>query len=183
MLCYVTSNNLKFDDAVKRLKNYGIELRQAQLDLDEIQSYSVEKIANHKAVSAFEELKIPLLISDVEWNIPALNGFPGAFMAYVDTWFNMDDFLRLMKGIEDRRIICTEVIVYIDRRQTKLFKSSAEGVILEEGGATDNTSADSIISFRSDKKSLSQARLENIPIFDQELTVYGKFAQWFTSSK
>ena len=177
---FVTSNALKFAHALNQLKPYGIEIEQVSLDLNEIQSDSVEKIASHKAMSAFTELKTPLIVSDVEWNIPALNGFPGAFMAYVDKWFGTEDFLRLMQGIEDRRILCTEVLVYIDCDQSKTFKETAEGVILLEcSGTTDYKSADPIISFRSDRKSLTQARSEKIPTSDKDLKIWDKFAHWF----
>lgn len=181
MLYYVTSNNFKFNYAIQQLANYDIPLKQVRLDLDEIQSDSVDKIAQHKATTAYQKLQAPLLVSDAGWNIPALNGFPGAFMAYVDQWLSTDDFLRLMTGLEDRRIIYTEVLVYIDSQQQKLFRDSAEGVILHEGIQTDYKATDPIVSFRADRKSLSQARLENIPTFDTDLTIWKAFGEWFVS--
>ncbi|GEM_PF-7124964 len=65
MLFYVTSNEFKFAGALKRVKPYGIELSQAKLDLDEVQSYSTEEIATKKGSSAFHQLKRPSLVSDV----------------------------------------------------------------------------------------------------------------------
>ncbi|MEL6527009.1 MAG: non-canonical purine NTP pyrophosphatase [Chloroflexota bacterium] len=163
MLYYVTSNDFKFSGAVKRVKNYGIELTQARLALEEIQSYSIEEIATKKAIFAFDQLKKPLLVSDIGWNILALGGFPGAFMSYIDSWLSTENFLKLMEGLEDRRIILTQVIVYKDKHQSKVFEHTIQGVILEEGGETDYKSIDPIVSFRSDKKSLTQARIEEIP--------------------
>ncbi len=178
---YATSNPFKFRYAAKQLQPFGIELEQIQLDLDEIQSNSVEKIANYKALAAYLELKAPVLVSDATWNIPALNGFPGVFMAYVDSWLSTADFLRLMQDVEDRRVIYTEVVAYIDQHQSKLFSDSAEGIILQDGIVTDYKAFDPIVSFRSDQKSLSQARLEQLPTFDHDLALWDAFARWFIS--
>ena len=179
MLTYVTSNSRKFNSAVIRLAKYDIEIQQKKLDLIEIQSDSVHEIARHKAQSAYYELQTPLIITDVNWSIPALNGFPGGFMAYIDRWLTTDDFLRLMQGIEDRRVILTIVISYIDGTQHKQFEGSVEGVVLHQGGETDFKSFDPIASFRSDKKSFTQARSENLPTFDNPPTLWDDFAQWY----
>ncbi|GEM_PF-4727569 len=104
-------------------------------------------------------------------------------MPYIDSWLSTSDFLKLMSGIEDQRVILTEVIVYVDEHQSKVFKGSIEGVILKEGEETDYKSVDPIVSFRSDKKSLTQARLEKIPTRDQDLSVWEEFSKWFTTSQ
>ena len=183
MLFFVTSNPGKFNYAVRQLDDYSIALEQKPLDLVEIQSESVEAIALHKAASAFEILQAPLLVNDAHWNIPALNGFPGPYMDYVDRWFSPDDFLRLMHTVEDRRVMLTEVMVYQDHHQHKVFTGSAAGVILEAAaGQAERHSFDPVLSFRSDKKSLSQARAEGLPTLENGLLMWRDFAAWYLSA-
>ena len=183
MLFFVTSNTGKFNYAVQQLDAYGIQLEQKSLDVMEIQSESVEDIAQHKAASAYEILQAPLLVNDAHWNIPALNGFPGPYMAYVDRWFSPDDFLRLMTDVDDRRVILTEVVVYHDHYQSKVFTGSVAGVILEAAsGQSQRHSFDPVVSFRSDKKSLSQAHSEALPTMQNGLLMWRDFAAWYSSA-
>ena len=112
---YVTGNRLKIDYAHNKLKDFGIVLEQVVLDIQEIQSDDKFGVATDKAKKAFEIIQEPLFITDTFWEIPALNGFPGAFMKYVNKWFTPQDFLNLMNNKTDRRVLCYDQIVYIDK--------------------------------------------------------------------
>ena len=182
MLFYVTSNIGKFSYAARQLDAFDIQIEQKPLDVVEIQSESVEAIALHKAASAYEILQAPLLVNDAHWNIPALNGFPGPYMAYVDRWFSPDDFLRLMQGVDDRRVFLTEVVVYADQHQRKVFADTLEGVILQAAaGQSARHAFDPVVSFRADQKSLAQARLEQLPTLGKDFTIWREFAAWYAA--
>jgi non-canonical purine NTP pyrophosphatase (RdgB/HAM1 family) len=99
---YVTGNQIKINFAKKQLDKYNIEIEQVRLEIDEIQSEDKFAVTTDKAQKAFEILKSPLFVTDTFWEIPALNGFPGAYMKYVNKWFSSEDFLALMKNKENR---------------------------------------------------------------------------------
>lgn len=132
MLYMVTGNNDKFKDAYYFLSQYGIEIEQKILDIPEIQSESIEKVAIDKAQKAFDCIKQPLFINDSGWKIPSLNGFPGPYMKYINNWFTADDFLALMRDKQDRTIVLEQVYVYRDAKETKVFIYEYNGTILEE---------------------------------------------------
>ena len=120
-LQFATTSNVKFVAALEICHEHHIELTQVALDLLEIQSDNGEAIARHKAMAAFKELRIPLVVSDDSWIIPGLKGFPGPYMKYVNEWFTPADFLRLTVDLEDRQIILRQEVVYQDATQQKAF--------------------------------------------------------------
>jgi non-canonical purine NTP pyrophosphatase (RdgB/HAM1 family) len=78
------------------------ELVQYAIDTPEIQDRSVEEIARQSALWAANETGEPCIKMDVGFIIPALNGFPGPFVKYVNDWLTQKDFLKLMEDKADR---------------------------------------------------------------------------------
>jgi inosine/xanthosine triphosphate pyrophosphatase family protein len=131
-LIYATGNNLKYKLAAPVALQHNVQLTQSSLDIDEIQSQDVEKVARDKAFKAFTVVKQPVFITDDSWSFMGLGGFPGVYMHDVAEWLSADDFLRLTSGLKDRRAILTQTAVYQDATQQKVFSRSHEGVLLEE---------------------------------------------------
>lgn len=125
---YATGNKFKFERAYEEAKNFNIDLIQKEIEIKEIQSESIELIAKDKAKKAYNIIKKPLVVSDSGWRIPALNGFPGAYMHYVNNWFTAQDFLNLMKDKKDRSIVLSHVICGVYNEEFKIFKGEFKGV-------------------------------------------------------
>jgi non-canonical purine NTP pyrophosphatase (RdgB/HAM1 family) len=121
-ILYVTGNSAKLRTAQNFLQEMGIEVEQGVVDVDEIQSESIEKIALDKARKSFEILQRPLIVNDSGWFFLGLNGFPGAFMKYVNQWFSGENFLDLTRNLKDRRVILKQVIVWTDGKDFKVFE-------------------------------------------------------------
>ncbi len=121
-ITFVTGNPRKMRDMQKACAEFGIDVVQEEYDIDEIQSHDPHKISLAKAEAAYElaEHK-PVVINDAFWSIPALKGFPGGYMKDVWQWFNPVDFVNLMHGKQDRRICCTETVIYKDQHQTHVI--------------------------------------------------------------
>lgn len=182
-LIFVTGNSTKYTFAQHKLDPFQIELVQRNLDLEEIQSDSIEKVAQHKAVQAYNELKKPLIVSDHGWFIPALNGFPGAYMKYVNEWFKPRDFLNLMEPYEDRRVILKQVICFTNGRETKLFVHEAEGKILRVSKGSGLTSSTKIISYSEDGKSISEVNSETGKSAVDDSVLWEELANWLKEQK
>lgn len=175
---YITGNKGKIKVAEKFLKPHGLGIKQKELELIEIQSDSLETITIHKANQAFNKLKHPLLVNDAGWNIPALNGFPGPYMRYVNEWFTRENFLNLMRNKTDRRIIFTEYFCFKDENETKIFSQEAKGTILTEPMGNNISSSWSLVSLRSDGISIAKAWEEKLdPV--SEYSVWNKIAEWY----
>jgi XTP/dITP diphosphohydrolase len=91
-LFFASSNTHKFQEAKLILDDFGINLGFYKCDLEEIQSDSLQEIAKHKAIQAFQKSKKPILVEDDGLFIESLNGFPGPYSSYVD----FQDLIHLM---------------------------------------------------------------------------------------
>jgi non-canonical purine NTP pyrophosphatase (RdgB/HAM1 family) len=146
-LLFVTGNPSKYDEAERVAKKFKVILSQEKADINELQSDDIEAISLDKAKQAYELFQKPLFVNDSGWSIPSLNGFPGSFMSYINNWFAPEDFLKLVEDKKDRSIILEELIVYIDKNGTKVFKQTRPGVILQESRGKGRYASDSVVSF------------------------------------
>ena len=128
---FATTNPDKLLIARTVCESVGIDVKQAVLDIDEIQGEDSLKILRDKAVKAYGQLGRPLVVSDDSWSIPALNGFPGLYMKSINAWFQPQDMLRLMDSIPDRTIQLNQYLAYIDGRKTKVFDNIISGRIAD----------------------------------------------------
>jgi non-canonical purine NTP pyrophosphatase (RdgB/HAM1 family) len=178
---YVTGNQIKINFAKKQLDKYNIEIEQVRLEIDEIQSEDKFAVTTDKAQKAFEILKSPLFVTDTFWEIPALNGFPGAYMKYVNKWFSSEDFLALMKNKENRTIITNDSIVYIDENGIERFTDIAIGEIANEiyKNKTTTDSIDNLVKFNG--KYLTEHHKEDYVNFIVENDCWGQFAEFLKS--
>ena len=129
---FATTNREKFITAEAICAKSGISIKQIALEIDEIQGEDPDLIVRDKVERAYIKLGRPVLVSDDSWNIISLNGFPGPYMKSINHWFNPEDFLRLMQGIEDRRITLHQYLAFTDGNVTKIFKNDIHGQIINE---------------------------------------------------
>lgn len=181
-LVYATGNKLKFKLAESVAKDFGVDLIQKELAIDEIQGEDIEKIARDKSAKAFSLLASPVVTSDDSWSIPALNGFPGPYMKSLNSWLSTDDFLRLFSGLKNREVILTQIIVYQDKEGQKVLSRQTKGRLLNEArGHLPNSPNQEIITLDGDNgKSIAEVfnddNLENVA----GTKVWPDFFEWYT---
>jgi len=150
-IAFATTNPEKLAIAQVVCSQKGLQVQQVNLDIDEIQGENPEAIIKDKAARAYKQYKAPIVVSDDSWSIPALNGFPGAYMKSINYWFRPEDFLHLMDGIEDRTIILSQYLAYINGKETIIFKNDIPGVIIEEvRGKSDRSPNMTVITLDGD---------------------------------
>lgn len=132
IISFATTNKEKLLIAQTVCGQAGIDIQQEILDIDEIQGEDSELIVRDKVMRAYSSLEKPVVVSDDSWDIPALRGFPGAYMKSINTWFTEDDFLRLMNGIEDRTIILHQYLAFYDGKKLEIFRNDITGKVIKE---------------------------------------------------
>ena len=70
------------------------------------------------------------MVTDTFWSIPALQGFPGAYMKEIAQWFTESDFINLMCDKVDRTITFSENITYYDGVNSKTFSETYTGSLV-----------------------------------------------------
>lgn len=189
-ITFVTSNNEKFKAAAIICKSAGIDLLRNSIDIDEIQGDDPEHIVRDKVEKAFLACgsEQPVVVVDDSWEIPALGGFPGAYMKYVNQWFRPDDFLRLMSGITDRRAIMHQYLAYKDKQETVIFSTDIPGaMVTKQRGSHKETSA-TVIALDVDKgRTIAEIYEDGIEKNQQRYKDRGDawytFSAWFRQSK
>lgn len=111
-LTYLTSNDNKYQRALKALEGSGVELVREKLDTPEIQSMDVVEISSFSANWAANTLNRTVVVSDVGYYFEALNGFPGPFIKFANTWFSPSDFLALLQDKPNRKAKGIESLSY-----------------------------------------------------------------------
>ena len=113
ILIYLTGNRFKFEVAQQALRGLDLVLEQDRRNVPEIQSNSVQEIAEFSAQWASPQIDQPFIVTDSGFYIDALNGFPGPFIKYVNQWFSVEDLLRLMHNKAYRHIAVNDCLVYV----------------------------------------------------------------------
>lgn len=178
----MTGNIAKVESANRRLASFDVVLTQRKMEgIAEPQSDDINKISLSKAQQAFKVVKQPLVVSDAAWYITALNGFPGAYMAYINKWFRAKDFLNLMSDKTNREVVLEEVVAYIDVTGYKSFSHKIFGNVLIEprGGGL---ASDTIISLSATGRSIAESKTQNLKSSDQT-GLWEEFGAWYTNSR
>lgn len=138
-VAFITGNKHKFEIASAVLNSYGINVKNIDMDIPELQLDDIEEVSKKKAEHAVAEIGCPLITTDVGFSIPALNGFPGPYGKYVFNKLGVEGVLALMKGKEDRSMSVVEVLSFVaPDQESKIFQMTVEMLLLTEpqGGGT-----------------------------------------------
>lgn len=148
---FATSNQQKIQIAEVVCSEANIIVKAVSVEIDEIQGEDPEMIVRDKARRAYEQLGVPVVVSDDTWNIRALKGFPGPYMKSINHWFEPEDFLRLMNGIEDRHITLHQYLAYTDGSVIQVFQNDINGQIIENvRGKNDKSPNMTVVALDSD---------------------------------
>jgi XTP/dITP diphosphohydrolase len=181
-LIFATGNNEKFLIGQAACRQHNVELVQQAADIDEIQSEDPEAIIRDKARRAFESIGQPLVVSDDNWQVPALSGFPGPYMKSIDHWFTPQNWLDLLQHIEDRRIILIQQLAYQDDSSCTLFRKEFTGTFLTEARGNYGKTLQKVVTMPGDNGlSISEA-YDNGASHGKRLATAGwdVLAEWYS---
>jgi XTP/dITP diphosphohydrolase len=122
----------------------GVSVKRVGLDIKEIQSLSVREVAREKALVAYRELRVPVLVDDTGMSITALGGLPGALVSWFLNTIGPEGILRLMRESEDRRASVSTCIAYCEGAEVHLFEGEINGTISVEMRGTNGFGYDPI---------------------------------------
>ena len=176
-LYFVSSNTHKFEEAQRILSNLGVDISLFKTTLEEIQSDSLSKIAERKAIDAYTKVQKPVIIEDDGLFIDSLGGFPGPYSSYAYDTIGNKGIIQLLQNSEHRDAKFVAIIAYYNGiNEVKLFESSIPGKIskeIEKGG----WGYDPI--FIPDGESKTYANVSDKDKFSHRAAALTKFSNWF----
>ena len=111
-------------------RHMGMDIAHQSLDLEEMQSTSLEEIVEHKVRQAFATLQSPVLVEDVALGFDGLNGLPGPFVKFfVNVEDGLEKMCRMCDGLNNRSATASCVFGYFDGKRLELFKGTLSGSI------------------------------------------------------
>ncbi|MEM3752977.1 MAG: XTP/dITP diphosphatase [Candidatus Micrarchaeaceae archaeon] len=176
---FVTSNKNKFEEIRALGEKRGIKVNWLNYPKYEIQSNSIESIAQLGAIAAFSALLVPLIVEDTGLFIDSLNGFPGPYAAEVYKAIGLKGILKLLEGAEVRRARFETVICYASESELKLFKGVAEGTIAERISKGRAFGYDPIFIPDGSKKTLAELGIDKKNELSHRAKAFNAFADYF----
>ena len=129
-IAFVTSNEGKFREAESILNKMGVRIVRRSLRIEEKRSESISEVARQSALMAYAEFGKPLFVEDSGLFVQALDGFPGAYSAWVFSKIGNEGVLRLLEGREGDAEF-RACVAYADSGGVKTFEGLAAGHIAE----------------------------------------------------
>lgn len=133
IITFASTNPDKFREVESILAARRIQASFARLELVEIQSDSLEEVAQEKAKSAYSRVKKPVMVEDDGLFVDALAGFPGPYSSYVFKTIGNAGVLKLLKDeSKGRSATFRSLIAFFDGSTLQLFEGQARGSISEK---------------------------------------------------
>lgn len=100
----------------------------------------------------------------------------------VNKWFTADDFARLMRGIEDRRITLTDTVAYHDGGDVHLFNVESVGHLSTEPRGETGAASDRMVIFEASGKTIGECREAGIMYSVGTEVLWQQFASFVGST-
>jgi XTP/dITP diphosphohydrolase len=183
VIIFATGNIHKFTEARSILAEYDIAVGMLRAKTLEIQSESLEEIAETSVIEAYRNCRLPIIVEDAGLFIRGLNGFPGSYAAYVYKTIGNKGVLKLMEGIEDRTAEFQSVIAFLsaDLKSPLLFVGEVAGDIVKEertAGTMSGFGFDPIFRPSTSQKTFAEMSLEMKNKHSHRAKALRKFGEW-----
>lgn len=135
-IIFVTGNSDKFNEVEGYIKQLdpSIILEQVPLELPEIQSLDIRKIARAKAEEAWRVLQKPLIVDDGGIYLARFNNFPGPLIKFVYEGMGLDNFWNCLAK-DDPRASFISLLAYADGPDHfEFFEGICTGKMIEPTG-------------------------------------------------
>lgn len=127
----VTGNAHKLEQW-QRMFPTDIPLVNADVDLDEIQSFDPKIVTEDKAKRAYAQLKTPVIVEDVSAGVDHLNGLPGPFIKFVEQRLGKEGLYILAGKESPATVMCTAV--YYDGTNLLFGQGMVHGMVVPARG-------------------------------------------------
>ena len=186
---FATGNINKFNEARSILGQYGIAVGMLRLKGDEIQSDSLNEIAETSVQNAYQRCRLPIFVEDAGLFIDALGGFPGPYAAYVYKTIHNSGILKLMENTADRHAKFQSIIAYCDGQTfcepIWFFGESKGEITLAERKAQSKSGFgfDPIFQPAGNQRTFAEMTIAENNGFSHRAMAIRSFAEWYKTKR
>ncbi len=179
-LLFITSNAHKFQEAREILKPYEIKLEHFNAVYPEIRADDVEEVAKEAAQSLFEKTGKPLMVEDSGLFIDSLNGFPGAYSAWIFGKIGNAGILKLLGEEKERRAYFKSCVAYADSKMQETFCGTVRGTISKREIGSGGFGYDPIFVPEGENRTFAENETLKNKISHRS-NAFTDFAKWYSS--
>lgn len=177
-LIFATGNKDKLREAGEILK---IPLKGTSLEIEEVQSLDLVKVATLKAKEYYKLLKKPLFVEDGSLSFEALNGLPGTYINDVHKAIGNEGLVKLISG-KNRKAEAKVAIVYIDKNaKGHTFIGKIEGSISNKPKGENGFGWDAIFIPKGGTKTFAEMTLQEKNKYSMRKKALLSFSEWLSS--
>lgn len=181
---FATNNVNKFNEAREVLAGRRISVGMLRIKSLEIQSESLEEIAQASVTEAFERYRLPMVVEDAGLFIDALNGFPGPYAAYAYRTIGNKGLLKLLETADSRKARFKSVVAYFSQQLKSpiCFEGIVTGeIVRKERRASNEMGFGFDPIFKPDKsdKTFAQMDVTEKCKRSHRAAAFRKFAEWY----
>ncbi|SCU99280.1 LADA_0H18712g1_1 [Lachancea dasiensis] len=144
-IVFVTGNANKLKEVKMLLapevgQEARFELINTDIDLDEVQSSSLEEIARHKVAQAKTVLPegTAVFVEDTALCFEGYNGLPGAYVKWFLKKVGPEGLVRMLEGFENKGAEAVTTVAYSDAEgEIHIFQGKTSGKIVSPRGSRD----------------------------------------------
>lgn len=153
----VTGNKKKLDIAKSALSAFNIDVEQINIDTPEIQAKTIEEVAKYSVKYAADLTGKAVIKGDVGLEIPALGGFPGPFIKYINQWLSVNQFINLFKNEKNREAIMVDALGYCKPGKEPIcFVAKTHGKLIDTPKGDNGVMVDSVFVPKGHNKTLAE---------------------------
>jgi XTP/dITP diphosphohydrolase len=182
---FATGNINKFREARSILGSQGIAVGMLKLKGDEVQSESLQEIAEKSVLNAYRRCHLPIFVEDAGLFVDALKGFPGPYAAYVYHTIHNSGILKLMTNTENRSCKFQSVISYCDSTHSchpESFFGEVKGTITTQARIEQGKSGfgfDPIFQPDGSSKTFAEMTINEKNGYSHRAAAIRLFAEWY----
>ncbi len=186
---FATANINKFNEARSTLGSYDVAVGMLKLKGDEIQSESLQEIAEKSVMNAYKRCHLPIFVEDAGLFIDALGGFPGPYAAYAYKTIHNSGILKLMEDKENRKATFQSIISYCDDQNScdpLSFYGESKGEITAIERRQQGKSGfgfDPIFQPEGSRKTFAEMTIEEKNCYSHRAAAIRKFAKWYATAQ
>lgn len=182
---FATGNINKYKEARSILSSYGIAVGMLKLKGDEIQSDSLQEIAENSAKYAYGKSRLPIFVEDAGLFVDALSGFPGPYAAYVYKTIHNSGIVKLMENVADRKATFRSVISFCGEdnpAKPVSFMGESKGIITTAERRAEGKSGfgfDPIFQPDGSSGTFAEMSIAEKNGYSHRANAIRKFAEWY----
>jgi XTP/dITP diphosphohydrolase len=126
-LRFISSSAEKSLEVGEILAPFGVAISPVDMKIAEIQTEDLRTLVRRKALTAFDEVRRPLLVEHTGLYLNHLNGLPGGLTSVFWDRLRADRFCELFGNTADPGLTVNTMVAYVDGRTISYFEGEVVG--------------------------------------------------------